>query len=337
MRGILLAKLIREEAPPQTPPPAPQAPAPAAPAAAPAAPDQAQVAPADALVQKDFTAFKSELKGLEDQKSSVITKWEGAIKKKVSGKKVKVLASKAQHFQPASEYTIDVSDIKIGWHYDKTTGEIVYDLILMDGDKKYFMKPPQQQAVPQTGAPGQEPETTEAPKTPEAPPPPAEEPAAAPSGDPAGGEAPPEGGPEAPAPAAPGAEDPAAAQPAAPVPPEEEDPLKKKKPAPQFEMAKVSESSILNNESYTVEEIIRDIRGIVEETTGRTNIKPYLVGAGTRKNGKIMFEIIIPKNHLRENVSCDDVELAFVVKEMKARVSEDFKGRNLNVRVEKYE
>lgn len=343
MRGILLAKLIREEAPPATPPPAPQAPAAPTAPAAPAAPDQSQVAPADSLVQKDFNAFKSELKGLEDQKTSVIQKWEGAIKKKVGGKKVKVLASKAQHFQPSSEYTIDVSDVKIGWHYDKTTGEIVYDLILMDGDKKYFMKPAQQQALPQGGAPGQEPETTEAPKTPEAPPP-APEPAADQPAPDAGVEAPPEGGAEpepaaAPAPAGgdPTAE-PAVAPPAAPQEPAPEElPPKKKKVAPQLERAKVPESSVLNDESYAIEEIINDIRSIVQEVTGRSNVKPYLLGAGQKKGNKITFELSIPKTHLRENVSGDDVELAFRVNSMKARVDEDFRGRIIKVRVEKYE
>ena len=337
MRGILLAKLISEEAPPATPPPAPQAPAAPTAPTAPAAPDQSQVAPADSLVQKDFNAFKSELKGLEDQKTSVIQKWEGAIKKKVGGKKVKVLASKAQHFQPSSEYTIDVSDVKIGWHYDKTTGEIVYDLILIDGDKKYFMKPSQQQALPQGGAPGQEPETTEAPKTPEAPPPAPEPSADQPSPDAgAGVEAPPEGGaePDPAAAPAPAGGDPTAEPAVSPQEPSPEElPPKKKKVAPQLELSRIRESSVLNDESYAIEEIINDIKSIVQEVTGRSNLKPYLLGAGKKSGGRVTFELSIPKNHLRENVSTDDVELSFRVNNMKARVDEDFRGRNIKVRV----
>jgi hypothetical protein len=99
----------------------------------------------------------------------------------------------------------------------------------------------------------------------------------------------------------------------------------------------MDETKSVRNEPYSIEEIINDIKNIVQEVTGRSNVKPYLLGAGQKKGGKITFEIIIPKTHLRESVSGDDIELAFVVKDMRARVSEDFKGRNLNVRVEKYE
>jgi len=331
MRGILLARLIREqEAPPVTPPPA----APPAPVQPPATPGQApSTQPADDLVLKDFNAFKSELKGLETQKSSVISKWEQAIKKKVGGHKVKVLASKAQHFQPSSEYTIDVSDVKIGWHYDKTTGEIAYDLILMDGDKKYFMKPKSAAPTDAPEEPTGEPETTEAPKVPDVPadvPPPENEEPPVPES--------PAGEPTAAEPTAPSAtpEEPTSINPAAPVPgePEEQPPVKKKKVMPPG-VSEVDDSSLINDESYPVQEIINDIRSVVEEVTGRSNMKPYIVGAGSRKNGKIMFEIEIPKSHLRSSaISDSDIELAFHLNEMKAKVSEVYRGQKYNVRVE---
>jgi hypothetical protein len=340
---MMLATLMREqEAPPAaaaTPPPA-TPPQTAGSQPGQVAPPPAQQAgpsstPADALVQKDFVAFKSELKNLESQKTSIVAKWESAIKKKVGGKKVKLLASKAQHFQPASEYTIDVSDVKIGWHYDKTTSEVVYDLILIDGDKKYFMKPQQSQPLP--GADAQpaagEPETTEAPKTPEAPPV-APDASANPSDD-----APPTEEPSAPEP--PAADAPPAPDAAPPVPPtaapeptEPEDPAvaaaKKKKLA-------VRESSLLNDESYAVNEIIKDVKSIIEEVTGRSNIKPYLVGAGKRKNSTTTFELNIPKSHLREGVNGEDIALSFKINNMTARITEDYKGNVYHVRIEKYE
>lgn len=350
-RGILLAKLIREQDVPPTAAPAPVANAPAPPTAAPARPTS-NSQPADALVQKDFNAFKSELKGIENQKSAVISKWEQAIKKKVAGHKVKVLASKAQHFQPASEYTIDVSDVKIGYHYDKTTGELVYDLILMDGDKKYFMKPKgavgSAPEAPPAEEPAGEPETTQAPETPEAPPevPPAEEPSGEPAPDgqeepaPSGevpGEPAAQPSPEAP-PVPPG--NPAEPSPEAPPPP------KKKKPAlpsmgenhgTGMSKADVVESSILNDGSYSVDEILRDIRSVVEEVTGKSNMKPYILGAGTKKSGRVRFEILIPRSHLRENMTQDDIILGFDVNNMKAKIYEVNKGTKYNIVVDKYE
>lgn len=330
MRGILLSSLIKEQAPAPAAPVAPPTP----PQVQPQAPAAQATAPADTLVQKDFNAFKNELKQMEQQKSNVISKWEGVIKKKVSGQKVKVLASKAQHFQPASEYTIDVSDVKIGWHYDKTAGEIVYDLILVDGDKKYFMKSKTTPASPPEGQPSEptEPETAQSPQTPEAPPEKPEEPAAEPAtSEP---ELPSPGGPEAPvqppAPENPGSEVPPSPEQPKPNPEPEvpEVPPKKKKP-----VVPVPETSILNAESYSVEEIIRDVRPALEELTGRENLKPFLVGAGRKNKNGVIFELNIPKSSLRRGMISSDIILAFKDLGIRAKVNENYRGNVYTVQL----
>jgi hypothetical protein len=202
MSIILLKNLIKEQdlagqpqpsvSSPPTTPPAPPVPNDAADAPTAAAPT---ATPTD--LNRDFQSFKNEIKKIDDQKNAIIKKYETSIKNKMANKEISVFASKSQYFQPASNYTINVSGVKIDSHYDKNAGGIIYDMILIDDDKKYFLK----NLETKSPTPAEEPEekTSEAPQEPpsapeENPSPEAEPPSLATNapGEPQSKESPPE-------------------------------------------------------------------------------------------------------------------------------------------------
>jgi hypothetical protein len=217
---IILLKSLLEQADPMAAEPAPQAP-PTAPVAPPA-PAQPAAAPAASYnLAADFAKFKNEIKSIDSQKTNIVNKYQNAIKKNLSGKEISVFASKAQYFQPASNYKINVSDVKIDSHYDKTVGSVVYDLILIDDDKKYYLKNLEAKSTEA------QPTSSEAP--PEQTPPPAEKPA--PEEKPAA----------APAPEKPAEQPARAAEPAAEEPPPAEKPVE---PAPKKKQLPIKEWTV---------------------------------------------------------------------------------------------
>lgn len=179
--SILLKNLIKEQQP------VPATPAPTATnvpiqpiTTTDAAPTPDQEAPATGTgLTALYNNFNNEIKGVESQKSKVKAKYETLIGNNYKNKKVKILASKSQYFQPQSEYTIDVSGVKIDQHYDKSTSTLTNDIIFLSDGNKYFLKSFDVQVVggnevPQTNAPEEKkPETPPETPTPKVPPAPA--------------------------------------------------------------------------------------------------------------------------------------------------------------------
>ena len=174
--SILLKNLIKEQQP------VPAVPAPTATnvpiqpsTTTDVAPTPDQEAPATGTgLTALYNNFNNEIKGVEAQKSKVKAKYETLIGNNYKNKKVKILASKSQYFQPQSEYTIDVSGVKIDQHYDKSTSTLTNDIIFLSDGNKYFLKSFDVQVVGgnevlQTNAPEEKKPETPTPEVPPAP------------------------------------------------------------------------------------------------------------------------------------------------------------------------